>query len=177
MAVFGPRDRELLSVTEFTLIESSRPAQIKAFTMAQLRARIMRARKYWEKYRTLSRQQHRTNKSDLRKGRSQPLSNVRTERKAQLFAEALRRFEKRATQIQPRDQPQQGAHAKASRTGTDPQATQDASLRKKKQRRQAAAASALTTRVTRHFQKSKRRAIEGHIRASGARRQGKRDAR
>lgn len=99
MAVCGPRDREWLSVTAFTLIESSRPAQIKAFTMAQLRAGSMRARKYWEHYRTLSRQQRRTNKSDVRKDRSQPLSNVRTERKAQLFAEALRRFETRATQI------------------------------------------------------------------------------
>ncbi len=113
MAVCGPRDREWLSVTAFTLIESSRPAQIKAFTMAQLRAGSMRARKYWEHYRTLSRQQRRTNKSDVRKDRSQPLSNVRTERKAQLFAEALRRFEIRATQIQTRDQPQQGARAKA----------------------------------------------------------------
>jgi hypothetical protein len=177
MAVFGPQDRELLSVTEFALIGSSRPAQIKAFTVAQLKAKITRARKYWDKYRTLARQQHRSNKSDSERDRPQPFSNVRTERKAQLFAEALSRFEKRATQIQPRDQPEQGARAKASRTGTEPQATQRASLRKKKQRRQAAAESALTTGVTRQFQKSKQRAIEGHIRASGARRQGKRDAR
>lgn len=177
MAVFRSQDRELLSGTEFALIESSRPAQIKAFTMAQLRAKITRARTYWEKYRTLARQQHRTNKSDSRRDRLQPFSNVRTERKAQLFAEALSRFEKRATQIEPEEHPKTRARVKASRTGTDPQATQRASLRKKKQRRQAVVESALTTRVTRQLQKSKRRAIEGHLRASGARRQGKRDAR
>lgn len=178
MAVFGPQDRELLSVTEFALIESSRPAQIKAFTVAQLKAKITRARKYWDKYRTLARRQHRTNNENSGRARSNPLSNVRTERKGRLFAEALTQFEKRLTQIQRRDQPQKTRpRTKPSRTGTDPQAAQRASLHKRKQRRQAAGESALAAKVTRQFQKSKLRAIQGHVRASGARRQGKRDAR
>ncbi|MCE3223654.1 MAG: hypothetical protein K0S58_1834 [Nitrospira sp.] len=177
MAGFRPQDRELLTVMELALIESSRPAQIKLFTLAQLKAKITRARKYWDKYRTLARRQHRTNKTDPGSDRSQPFSNVRTERKGRLFAEALTQFEKRLAQIQRRDQPQKTRpRTKPSRTGTDPQAAQRASLRKRKQRREAAADSALTTTVTRQFEKSKLRAIQGHIRASGARRQGKRDS-
>lgn len=177
MVVFRAQDRELLTVTEFALIESSRPSQIKPFTVAQLKPKIVRARRFWDKYRGLARQQHRTKKVDSGRNRAQPFSNVRTERKAQLFAGALSRFEKRLELIQRRVQPKARPRTKVSQMGTDPQATQRASLRKKKQQRQAAGDSALSKRVTRQFEKSKLRAIQGHIRASGTRRQGKRDAR
>jgi hypothetical protein len=50
-------------------------------------------------------------------------------------------------------------------------------MRRKKQQREAADEAALAPRITREFQKSKMRAIQGHISASGKRRQGKRDAR
>ena len=173
-----PQDSELLTVMERALIDSSRPAQLKLFTVAQLKARITRARKLWDKYRTLARRQHRANNENSGRARSNPLSNMRTERKGQVLAEALRRFEKRLAQIQRRDQPQKtGPRTKPSRMGTDPQVAQRASIRKRKQRRLAAGESALAEKVTRQFQKSKLRAIQGHVRASGARRQGKRDSR
>lgn len=176
MAVFRPKDRELLTVLEFALIEASRPGQIKAFTIAQLKSKITRARKYWDKYRERGRQQQRVEKKAGVAG-MRPMSNARTDRKARIFALALSRFEKRLAQVQRRESPKTHPRAKPPRMETDSRATQREKLRKEKQRHQAVDESALTKRIARQFQKSKRQAIQGHVRASGARRQGKRDAR
>jgi hypothetical protein len=148
MTGFRPQDRELLTVMERALMESSRPAQIKLFTMAQLKAKITRARKLWDKYRTLGRRQHRLNNENSGRARSNPLSNMRTERKGQLFEEALSRFEKRLAQIHKDQLKKTSSRRKPLPTGRDPQAAQRASLRKKKQRRLAAGESALAKKVT-----------------------------
>lgn len=177
MAGIRPQDRELLTVVERALIESSSPDQLKRITVTHLKTKITRARKLWDKYRTLARRQHRLNNENSGRARSNPLSNMRTERKGQLFEEALSRFEKRLKQIQRNQLTKPRSRRKPSPTQPEPQAAQRASLRKSKQRRLAADESALAKKVTRQFQKSKLRAIQGHVRASGARRQSKRDSR
>ena len=177
MAMTRAQDRALLTATELTLIETSEPSRIKALKPEQLNDRIVRARRFWDKYRQLARQQQRRIKKSPQVGRPQPSSNVRTRRKAQVFAAALERFEKRLEQVKKeegqRSRPQRKPISKSSRR---PVAQREA-IRRKKQQRQAANEAALAPRVARQFQKSKMRAIQGHIRASGTRRQAKRDAR
>jgi hypothetical protein len=102
---------------------------------------------------------------------------MRTERKAQVFAGVLERFEKRLEQLtreeRRRSRPQAKPVPKSSRR---PVAQREA-IRRKKQQRQAANEAALAPRIARQFQKSKMRAIQGHISARGKRRQAKRDTR
>ena len=93
------QDRALLAVTELALIESSEPSRIRAYTSAQLNNRIVRVRRFWDKYRKLARQQQRTTKTSRQQSHLQTAPNVRTERKAQVFAGALDRVETRLKQL------------------------------------------------------------------------------
>lgn len=177
MALMSERDRALFTAAEMALIKSSLPKEIKDLTPSRLKVQMARARQAAEKYRGLARRQQRETKRVSGFGRPTPPSNARTERKATLLGDAAGRFEHRLEQLE---------HPKKRKTGRPPKpplretsgfATQRDALRRRKQRRRAASESALAARVTRQFQKSKMRAIQGHIRASGKRRQGKRDTR
>lgn len=177
MALMQGQDRALFTATEFALIKSSVSTQIKAHTPAQLNAQIMRARKYWDKYRDLARQQQRRTKQRPQPDRLQPFSNLRTERKAQVFAGVLERFEQRLAQLTTQDHRKRDPSRKPVRKSPRRPGAQRETIRRKKQQGQAASDAALASRVVRQFQKSKIRAIQGHIRARGKRDQGKRDAR
>lgn len=177
MAPIRAQDQELFTATEFALLQSSLPSEIKSLTRARLQAQMTRARRYWDKYRGLTREQHRAKKRESERNRAQPFSNVRTERKAHMLAQALSRFEKRLEQIERRDRKKTVSRGEPSRVDAHRPATQRETIRKRKQRRQAASESASQSSATRQFQKSKMRAIHGHIRAGGKRRQVKRDAR
>lgn len=176
MALISAEDRALFTAAELTLIHSSSHSEIVSLAPSRLKAHMTRTRKYWDKYRGLVRQQHRTKKQAV-KGGPHALASVRTEQKARLFADALSRFEKRLEQIERRDRKKTTSRREPSRVGARQPATQRETIRKRKQRRQAASESARESSVTRQFQKSKMRAIHGHIRAGGKRRQAKRDAR
>ena len=176
MASIHVQDRALLTATELALIESSEPSRISAYSPAQLNDRIARARKYWDKYRDLARQQQRRIKKRQHRG-PQPFSNVRTERKAQAFAAALRRFEQRLAQMTREERHRPRPQAKPIPKWPRRPVAQREAIRRKRQQRQAANEAALAPRIARQFQKSKMRAIQGHIRARGKRRQAKRDAR
>ncbi len=177
MAMMRVQDRTLFTTTEFTMIQSSFPSEIKSLSMFRLKSQVTRARRYWDKYRGLTRQQHRAKKRDTGKGNARPFSNVRTERKAQVFAGALKRFEKRLEQLTREERRRSRLQAKSIPKSTRRPVAQREAMRRKKQQREAADEAALAPRITREFQKSKMRAIQGHISASGKRRQGKRDAR
>jgi hypothetical protein len=177
MTSMGVQDRALLTATELTLIESSGPSRIRAYTAAQLAPRIARTRRFWDKYRKLARQQQRTTKTSGQRGRLRPSPNVRTERKAQVFADALERFEKRLEQLTRDERRRSRPQAKPVPRGPRRPVAKREAIRRKKQRGRAANEAALVPRITRQFQKSKMRAIQGHISASGKRRQATRDAR
>jgi hypothetical protein len=176
MTSMRAQDRTLLTATELALIESSEPSRIKAYTSAQLKGRIARVRRFWDKYRELGRRQQWTTKTSRQRGRLQPSPNVRTERKAQVFAGALERFEKRLEQLTRDERRRSRPQAKPVPKSPRRQEVQRETIRRKKQRGRAANEAALSPRITRQFQKSKTRAIQGHISARGKRRQAARDA-
>lgn len=161
MSLMQVQDRALFTAPESALIESSEPSRIRAYTPAQLNDRIARARRAWDKYRDLARQQQRRTKKSRQRGRPQPFSNARTERKAQVFAATLERFEQRLAQLTREERRRPRPQAKPmSKSPRRPVAQREA-IRRKKQQRQAANEAALAPRVARQFQKSKMRAIQG----------------
>lgn len=171
------QDRALLTATELALIESSEPSRIRTYTPTQLKDRIARVRRFWDKYRELGRRQQWTTKTSRQRGRLQPAPNVRTERKAQVFAGALERFEKRLDQLTKEEYRRSRPQAKPVPKSPRRPVAQGETIRRKKQRGRAADEASLAPRITRQFQKSKMRAIQGHISARGKRRQATRDAR
>jgi hypothetical protein len=90
--------KEICTKPEYELVEASFRPAITALTAPRLRSKINRARQLQDKYRDLSRRQNRSTKQA---GRSRDAANLRTERKARLFAETRERFEKRLTQVEP----------------------------------------------------------------------------
>lgn len=177
MALMRVQDRSLLTATELALIESSETSRIRAYSPSQLNGRIRRARRFWDKYRDLARQQRRRTKKSPPPGRPQPFSNLRTERKAEVFAAALKRFEQRLAALTMQDRRTYRPQATPIPKSPRRPAAQGETVRRKKQQSQAANEAALAPRLTRQFQKSKMRAIQGHIHARGQRHQAKRDAR
>jgi hypothetical protein len=181
MAPLRTQDHELFTTTELALIQSSSSSAIKSLSLARIKSYVTRARRYGDKYRDLARQQHRTKKRDSGKGQAQPFPNIRTERKADLFAEALARFEKRQAQLEKQEErklaKKNALKAKSSRAASNKPASAKETLRRKNQRRQAASESSQESRAAQQFQKTKGKAIQGHIRARGKRRQAKRDRR
>jgi len=177
MPLIQVQDRALLTATEVALIESSEPSRIRAYTPAQLNDRIARARRLWDKYRGLCRRQQRRTKKSPQGGRAQPISSLRTERKAQVFAGALERFAQRLTKLTREERRRPRSQATPIPKSPRRPVAQREATRRKKQQREAANEAALAPRIARQFQKSTMRAIQGHISAGGKRRQGKRDAR
>lgn len=103
MAYNRTQVRELLDAGELELFEASLADRIKTLTAAQLRAHIVRARAARDQYRDLLRRQKIATRS--RAGSKLGITGVggvanrRTAQKAQVFAEVLLRFEKRARQL------------------------------------------------------------------------------
>ena len=112
MPRIGIQDRALFTVTELELIQSSFASTLKMLSRARVKGQISRARKYSNKYRVLARGQHRAKKKS-EKGAAQPGSNVRTERKAQIFTDTLNRFEKRLGQLERQEQQKNTAQVKS----------------------------------------------------------------
>ena len=83
--------RQLSTASEWPLIASSLPAAVSSLTDARLKSHVVRARTLRDKYRDLSKRQHRL-VQPRRSGRPGEEVNVRTKQKAMLFAEILERF-------------------------------------------------------------------------------------
>jgi hypothetical protein len=90
MAMSLDQARELCNKAEFPLAEASFPPKLSRLTPAQLRSKVERARKLMDKYSDQSRTQNRRSKAV---GSTRENANARTAQKAQLFAEALDRFQ------------------------------------------------------------------------------------
>jgi hypothetical protein len=92
MTISKARARELTTRDEQALVDESFHPAIRAFSEADLRDRIARARRLRQKYRDLGQRQGVASKQ---RGRGGSSDNERTGEKARLFAETIVRFEKR----------------------------------------------------------------------------------
>ncbi|HVR48738.1 MAG TPA: hypothetical protein VMS38_03305 [Pseudorhodoferax sp.] len=101
MAYTLTQARTLLSANELALFDASRAQPIKALTPARLRGKVTRARALRDKYRDLYRRQTVSTRA-APAGRRSAVGgdNERTQRKAELFAEVLVRFEERLQRLQ-----------------------------------------------------------------------------
>lgn len=177
MARMSAQDRALFTDTELALIASSRPPKIDTLSPARVKAQMARARTYADKYRDLARRQHRAKKGAFGRGGPPGSANQRTERKEELLAEALQRFERRVAALERATRRRPGRRAMPSTGQARGAVTQRDTLRRKKQRRQDVTESSVSARAGLQFRNTRARAIQGHIRARGQRRQGQRDTR
>ena len=177
MTRMSPQDRALFTATEWALLQDSWSPKLEALKPARVKAQMERARAYADKYRDLARRQHRAKKGAFGRGDPPGAANQRTERKEKLLVEALHRFERRLTALERATRRKPRRWPKPSPGQARGAVTQRETLRRKQQRRQAVSKSTKSARVARQFQKTRMRAIQGHIRGLGQRRQGKRDAR
>lgn len=172
--------RRLSTAGEWTLIEHSQPGRIKALSAARLRMKIARARKLRDKYVDLVKRQHRAARATRRGGPGES-RNVRTQRKAELFAQVLARFEARLN----------GLMAAVAKAGTRSSRQGDTRQARKKVTRQTPAAPKAAVRTpmpgkAARASKAPKRAvatrsaqhrIHAHVSSLGRRRQGRRDNR
>jgi hypothetical protein len=99
MPISRTQAREICTKPELELVESSFAPAVNAFTPARLRSKITRSRKLQDKFRELSREQHRSLKGGSARDRPSN-ANARTERKARLFEETRERYEKRLARLE-----------------------------------------------------------------------------
>lgn len=193
--------RALLTSTELALFDASRAQPIKTLTPARLRGKVTRARALRDKYRDLYRRQSVSTRTAPAAQRSAVGGdNERTQRKADMFAEVLTRFEDRVQQLQAaEDKLAQQAAKKAAKTvslktavakalktknaapaKTAPARSTKAPAAKRPSRSKAAAPSAVTPAAERSNplrERSDNLAIHAHSKSQGRRAQGQRDSR
>lgn len=101
MAFTLAQARPLLTNPDLALFDANRAQPIKTLTLAKLRSKVTRARALRDKYRDLYRRQTvgaKTGPSAKRPATGE--DNARTQRKADIFAEVLGRFEERLQKLQ-----------------------------------------------------------------------------
>lgn len=185
MKITKSQARPLCTATEFDLVSSSFAPDVRSLTAARLKANIALARRYLGKHRELARRQHRavqTQKAET--GQTLKRVNSRTELKARLFAETQSRLEKALEQLGVRELMKRMAAARSAakrrvrgRLAAEKEiAAKDVASRRQEQRTTVAEASR-ETRARRQFQKTRLTTIHAHLRASGRRRQARRDSR
>ncbi len=191
MAVSLQQARVLCTKAELILFEASRPPLLKAHNLTRLQAKIKRARTLRDKYRDLYKRQRLAvrAKTGSKKPDNKAL-NQRTQAKALLFAEVLTRLQqqeallkaaakkaaqkaKAATKLKSLAKRKLAAKAKTQRapkakSKVKPKAKAKAGFR---------AAKAAHADERQRGQKTRSKAVMGHTRAAGKRRQAKRDAR
>src|SRR5215470_19509089 len=90
--------RRLSSSRELSLISSSLPPALQAYSAARLKSKISRARRLREKYQDLYRRQKLASKSRMT-GTPYERLNVRTLRKKQMFGEAITRLRQQLAKV------------------------------------------------------------------------------
>jgi hypothetical protein len=101
VAISKNRARQLTTKREWELLEKSWGSDLKAITPGRLRQKVQRARTLRDKYRDLAKQQAGEARGKRGARSTRPAqSNQNTVLKAQIFDEALGRFQERLTEIQ-----------------------------------------------------------------------------
>lgn len=112
MAFTLAQARPLLTNPELVLFDASRAQPIETLTLARLRTKVTRARALRDKYRDLYRRQTAGAKTKYSAKRpATDEDNARTQRKADIFAEVLGRFEERLQTLQAGSKPAQASAA------------------------------------------------------------------
>lgn len=196
MSYTRPQARKLLKTAEFELFAASRADAVSAFTAARLRGKIRRTRNLRDKFQDLlKRQRLATRARTGTKAGASGVANQRTRQKMELFAEVLKRFEKRLAQIEVAE-----ARAASQKTAMKlrlalsrkrrADAVRAAARRLKTSAKAPAKPPGPVTKGPRHTRESARsaqstaqfriagqQAIRGHVAAKGRRNQAKRDNR
>jgi hypothetical protein len=171
--------RQLVSTAERSLFESSLPAAARALSPSRLKSKIARARTLRDKYRDLSKRQHRKAQPG-RSGRPGERLNIRTKRKAELFTEVLARLDAEATRRSRKPQTTRTSGGTATRRkGARKSKTSVAPV--------SGASPAPPSKVKRTLaplvpksavaQRSGQHRIHAHVSSAARRRQGRRDSR
>lgn len=94
MPISAQKARALLTKSEYALFRDSLPSNIGALTPAVLKRDVARARTLRDKYRKLAERQRREAKGSAKpRGKRRSEGAANTQLKAQLFSEALERFQ------------------------------------------------------------------------------------
>jgi len=100
MAVSKARAKQLTTKREFELLEASWGRELSSLSPARLRQKVQRARTMRDKFRDLARQQAGEARGKRDPKSTRPArSNQNTKLKAQIFDEALGRFEERLASL------------------------------------------------------------------------------
>jgi hypothetical protein len=189
MAYNRNQARALLSAAEYELFEASLADHIGTLTPAQLKSKVQRTRRLRDKQRDLLQRQRLASRARSgSKSGSSGVANARTGQKAQVFDEALTRFEKRAAQLDKQAaaaarrasalnaaaarKPAKSSPKSAKPAGGKPTRTISA-----KARRTLPKDGAELPGKKHQMGKDRFRAVLGHVSASGRRAQGRRDSR
>jgi hypothetical protein len=198
MAYNRTQARTLCTASEYGLFEASLSGNIAEHSPAQLKSKIERARRTRDKYRDLYQRQRLATRerTGTKKGRL-PERNARTEQKARLFDEVLQRLAKRSAELSAQSERRAAAGSRAGdRSTVKPRppghkmALTPAARKSKAKRKARGSAGASSARDSGYvsqkaasadrrqsLQKTRSRAVQGHIRASGKRTQARRDRR
>jgi hypothetical protein len=177
MAYNRHQARPLLTKQEFQLFEASLSDKVGSLSAPQLRAKIDRARGLADKYRDLFRRQARATREKTGSGRGMTgAANERTEKKAQIFGEALARFEARLEKVEAR----KAAAGKPKTPGPRARArasTKKGATRSKRRTTRSNVKSADATAARKHdtTKTPRNTKINAHISGQGRRNQARRD--
>ncbi|MBX3708059.1 MAG: hypothetical protein KF911_15645 [Pseudomonadales bacterium] len=190
MAYNRNQARALCTDTEYAQFEATLADHIEQHSEAQLLSRIRRLRTLRDKYRDLYKRQRLATRARTgsKKGGSAEV-NARTEKKARLFEEAIRRLTDRMAYLERRSRSQALAAARAE---AQARARAAAAARAAARATRKAAQRPTTTRTggagftsrgaatadrKRTLQKTRAKSVQAHVRARGKRAQARRDSR
>jgi hypothetical protein len=177
MAYNRNQARPLLTKAEYELFAASLSDRIGKLNAVQLRAKIDRSRRLADKYRDLFRRQARSTRQATGAGRGlSGAANERTDKKSQIFGEALGRFQAQLEKVEAKKAaagkkktPASRPSARASSKNVATRSKRRTGRSKVKEERAKAARKQETLRSPRNTK------ISAHVAAKGRRNQARRD--
>lgn len=129
-----PEARKLCTAPELALFLASLPRSVQKLGAAQLRKKVALVRRARDKYRALAHSQRREARGKQEPRRTKPAEgNLRTQRKAELFTQALARLTQRLAQVEdqegaPKGQVAQRTRGKKGRSSAKPSPRKSATV-------------------------------------------------
>ncbi|WP_116809421.1 hypothetical protein [Steroidobacter cummioxidans] len=171
--------RALCTAAEYQLFEAS--LDRKQHTLARLQSKIARTRQLRDKYRDLYKRQRIANRTRTGNRKGNRLdSNARTEQKAHLFDEVLKRFEQLAKQARALEHAPPKAKAAAKKKAKTRVAAKEPRLTKTHKAGISegfVSEAALSADRRKHSRNTRSKTLTAHARAAGKRKQARRDSR
>jgi hypothetical protein len=180
MAYTPKTARALCNADEIELVAASFPDPGATPTRARVISKLMRARRLRDKYRDLYKRQRLANRSRTgTKFGARPGSNARTQEKALLFDEVLKRFEAKLAKLDAAGRKALAAKAVAKQLAIGPAARPRAAVAKRTAVPRTGFVSERAQQANRlqRLQRIGAKKTRAHVRAQGRRNQARRDAR